>query len=83
MFNPIQFDEAVCDGCNMCVNVCLMEILAANPDKHKPPVVAYPDECAYDGACWLNCHLRDKGAIRVVPPLPLRVSIKRGEEAGI
>jgi NAD-dependent dihydropyrimidine dehydrogenase PreA subunit len=52
-----------------------MEILQANGEKGKPPTVAYPDECAYDGACWLRCPERDKGAIKVVPPLPMRVSI--------
>lgn len=79
MFNPIVFNEDVCDGCNVCVNVCLMEILERNPEKGKPPLVKYPDECAYDGACWMQCHLADKGAIKVVPPLPMRVSILKGE----
>lgn len=79
MLRPIVFDEDVCDGCNMCVNVCLMEILAASPEKGKPPTVAYPDECAYDGACWIHCHLREEGAIKVVPPLPMRVSIRWGD----
>ena len=55
MFRPIVFDEKACKGCNTCVEVCLMEILQANPEKGKPPTVAYPDECAYDGACWLRC----------------------------
>jgi NAD-dependent dihydropyrimidine dehydrogenase PreA subunit len=79
IFSPVVFDPDVCDGCNMCVTVCLMEILERNPEKGKPPVVRYPDECAYDGACWMQCHLRDKGAIKIVPPLPMRVSILRGE----
>ncbi|HJX13467.1 MAG TPA: hypothetical protein VJ377_08075 [Dehalococcoidales bacterium] len=80
MFRPIVFDEKVCDGCNMCVTVCLMEILERSPEKGRPPSVAYPDECAFDGACWLHCHLRDDGAIKVVPPLPMRVSVLRGKE---
>jgi len=25
MFNPIVFNEDVCTGCNICVDVCLME----------------------------------------------------------
>jgi NAD-dependent dihydropyrimidine dehydrogenase PreA subunit len=78
MFRPIVFNEEVCTGCNKCVDVCLMEILQPNPEKGKPPVVAYPDECAYDGACWIHCPIGDKGAIKVVPPLPMRVSISRG-----
>ena len=44
-----------------------MEILQANGEKGKPPTVAYPDECAYDGACWLRCPERDKGAIKSRP----------------
>jgi NAD-dependent dihydropyrimidine dehydrogenase PreA subunit len=81
MFDPVVFDERVCNGCNKCVEVCLMEILQRNREKGKPPVVAYPDECAYDGACWLHCPSRDKGAIEVVPPLPMRVSILRGKNS--
>jgi NAD-dependent dihydropyrimidine dehydrogenase PreA subunit len=79
MFRPIVFNEEFCTGCNKCVDVCLMEILQPNPEKGKPPVVAYPDECAYDGACWMHCPSGDKGAIKVVPPLPMRVSILRGK----
>jgi NAD-dependent dihydropyrimidine dehydrogenase PreA subunit len=79
MFRPIGFNEEFCTGCNKCVDVCLMEILQPNPKKGKPPVVAYPDECAYDGACWMHCPSGDKGAIKVVPPLPMRVSILRGK----
>jgi len=51
MFNPIVFNEDVCTGCNICVDVCLMEILEASPEKGRSPIVGYPDECAYDGAC--------------------------------
>jgi NAD-dependent dihydropyrimidine dehydrogenase PreA subunit len=78
IFNPVTFNEATCTGCNRCVEVCLMEILAANPEKGKPPLVTYADECAYDGACWMQCPQREKGAIVITPPLPMRVSILRG-----
>lgn len=81
MFRPIVFNEDVCTGCNVCVDVCLMGILAANPEKGKPPIVTYPDECAYDGACFIQCPLSNKGAIKVVPPLPMRVSILKGDRA--
>jgi len=79
VFNPVIFNEGVCTGCNICVDVCLMEILEANPEKRKPPIVKYPDECAYDGACWMQCPQREKGAIKIVPPLPMRVSILKGK----
>lgn len=80
MFRPVVFNEKVCDGCNLCVDICPMDILAANPEKGKPPVVTYPDECFYDGNCLLRCPLKDKGAIKVVVPLPMRVSISRGKK---
>ena len=80
MFKPIVFNEEVCKGCNVCVDVCLMEILTANPEKGKPPEVTYPDECAYDGACFIHCPLQGKGAIKIVPPLPMRVSILKGDK---
>jgi NAD-dependent dihydropyrimidine dehydrogenase PreA subunit len=78
MFNPIVFNQDVCQGCNTCVDVCLMDILKKASTKGKTPTVAYPDECAYDGACWLQCPNRDRGAIRVIPPLPMKVAILRG-----
>lgn len=79
MFRPIVFNEDVCDGCNLCVEVCPSDILERNSEKGKPPILRYPEECGYDGSCWLRCHLRDEGAIKVVPPLPMRVSILRGK----
>jgi NAD-dependent dihydropyrimidine dehydrogenase PreA subunit len=80
MFRPIIFNEEVCNGCNTCVDLCPMDILAPNPEKGKPPIVVYPDECWYSGCCWIHCPLRDKGAIKVVTPLPMRVSILRTNE---
>lgn len=79
MFNPVFFNKEVCNGCNHCVEVCLMDILEPNTVKGKPPTLKYPDECAYDGVCWERCPLRDEGAITVKPPLPMRVSILRGD----
>jgi len=78
MFNPVVIDEAVCNGCNNCVEVCPMDIFEVNPNKGEPPIVKYPDECAYDGVCWERCPNSDAGAITVTPPLPMRVSILRG-----
>jgi NAD-dependent dihydropyrimidine dehydrogenase PreA subunit len=81
MFSPIVYDKDICQGCNNCVEVCLMDILKKAPIKGKTtPSVAYPDECAYDGACWMQCPNRERGAIRVVPPLPMRVAILRGAD---
>ncbi len=79
MFNPIKFNEETCTGCNKCVEVCLMGILEASPQKGRPPIVRYPDECAYDGACWIQCPVKTKDAILITPPVPMKVSIRRGQ----
>lgn len=72
---PLVFDEARCNGCNRCVHVCVMDLLLPSPVKGKPPVVMYPDECWYDGACVMEC--RRAGAIRLNHPLTQRVRFKR------
>lgn len=79
MFRPVRFEATVCNGCNVCVEVCLMDILEPNPIDGLPPIVRYPEECAFDGVCFERCPLGVKGAIEVVPPLPMRVSILRGK----
>lgn len=80
MFRPVVFNEEVCNGCNTCVDICPMDILAPNPEKGKPPIVMYPEECWYGGGCWARCPLRDEGAIQIMTPLPMRVSILRGDQ---
>ena len=77
--NPVIFDETVCTGCNMCVEICVMDILAPNPEKGKPPIILYPDECYYDGLCMQHCPLWQKGAIILNHPLNQRVRWKRKE----
>ena len=77
--DPVVFDETVCVGCNTCVQVCVMDILMPNPEKGKPPIILYPDECYYDGLCMQYCPLRDKGAIKLNHPLNQRVRWKRKE----
>ena len=47
--NPVDFNPDICDGCNRCVEVCQVDILIPNPEKRKPPIVAFP------GECWLLC----------------------------
>jgi NAD-dependent dihydropyrimidine dehydrogenase PreA subunit len=79
MFRPVVFDAETCNGCNLCVELCPMDILQPNPEKGSPPILKHPDECWYDGVCWERCPRREEGAIRVVPPLPMRVSILRGD----
>ena len=81
MFTPVVFNEQACNGCNICVDVCPMDILVGNPEKGKPPLVVYPNECWFDGSCWVRCPAREKGAIMVRIPLPMRVSVLRGERS--
>ena len=71
---PLVFDEAVCIGCNKCVQACMSDIMIPNPERGKPPIVVYPDECYYGGACVMECEQR---AIRLNWPLMQRVRWKR------
>lgn len=76
---PVEFDEKVCNGCNMCVNVCRSDVLMPNPNKRRPPIVLYPDECWYCGDCVAHCPLWQKGAIKLRHPLAQSVGWKRKE----
>lgn len=66
---PILYDENHCIGCNRCVNICQVDILIPNPEKGKPPIVAYPGECYYCGACVMVCPKQEEGAIKLQHPL--------------
>ena len=54
-------------GCNACVNICQVDILIPSPEKGKHPIVLYPGECYYCGACVMACP--HDGAIRLEHPL--------------
>ncbi len=75
--NPVIIDPAVCVGCNTCVELCVMDIMLPNPEKGKPPIILYPEECYYDGLCVINCPLWKKGAIKLNHSLNQRVRWKR------
>jgi NAD-dependent dihydropyrimidine dehydrogenase PreA subunit len=70
---PVTFTEA-CVGCNTCVNECRTDVLLPNPEKGKPPIVAYPDDCWYCGVCVQDC---PHHANRFHQPLNQRVAWKR------
>ncbi len=76
---PIQFDAGICNGCNLCVEVCPTHVLMPNPEKRMPPIVLYPDECWYCGSCVEDCPRAR--AIQLVHPLnqSIVVSWKRKE----
>lgn len=78
-FSSVEINEDICSGCNRCVDICLMDVFVANPSKGKAPLVKYPDECWFEGCCLEACPLYKKGAIRLNIPLPMKVSILKGE----
>jgi len=72
---PVVIDSELCTGCNNCVEVCRTDVLVPNPEKGKPPIVLYPDECWFGGCCVEPCPV--SGAIRMEHPLNQRVGWKR------
>ena len=52
---PLIFDESLCVGCTTCANICQCDIMIPNPEKGKHPIVAFPGECYYCGACVMVC----------------------------
>jgi len=67
---PVMIDENKCiadKGCNVCVEVCPLDLLAINPVSQK----AYMkfDECWYCMPCQADC---PTGAVRVDIPYLLR-----------
>jgi len=62
----IEFDPEICNGCNQCIEVCRTDVLMPNPEKGKPPIVLYPDECWYGGSCVEECPR--PGAIKMLHP---------------
>lgn len=78
---PVEFDESKCTGCNKCVTICTTDVLVANPEKGKPPIILYPEECWYAGCCVGECPV--PGAIRMRSPLMARVHYKRKDTGEI
>jgi len=75
---PIRYDASLCIGCNQCVEVCQCDILMPVQKEEKTPLVIYPGECYYCGACVMACPV--PGAIRLEHPLMNQakfISVKR------
>lgn len=72
---PVKFNEDICIGCNICVETCQMDVYIPNPEKGKPPIILYPEECWYCGCCVVECP--KPGAIKLNHPLMQRVRWKR------
>ena len=74
----VGIDESLCIGCNSCANICRIQTILPNPEKGKPPIVAYPDECWYCGVCVEAC---PTGALEMRLPINQRVFF-RDKETG-
>ncbi|MBQ6528955.1 MAG: ferredoxin family protein [Clostridia bacterium] len=64
---PLIFDETRCIGCLRCVEACQTDLLLPSGERGRPPVIAYPGECWYCGACVMECPV--EGAVRLRHPL--------------
>ena len=81
-WRSIRINPEVCKGCNVCVEVCPNDVYAPNPEKGKPPIIMFPEECGCRSwgityVCIMDCPLREKGAISVYAPYYLRDRVKR------
>jgi Na+-translocating ferredoxin:NAD+ oxidoreductase RNF subunit RnfB len=80
----VVFDPRACTGCPelnepMCVRSCRMDMIVPNPEKGKPPIVTYSDECCDCGCCVHACPRFLDGAIEMNWPLIQVVRWKRKE----
>lgn len=64
---PLHFDDNLCIGCNSCARACQCDLLVPSQEKGRHPIVMYPGECMYCGACVMECPI--EGAIRLQHPL--------------
>jgi NAD-dependent dihydropyrimidine dehydrogenase PreA subunit len=74
---PVIFDAEICNGCNSCLEACQVDVFIPNPEKGKPPIIMFPDECFYGGCCVGACPR--PGAIFFNHPLMQRVRYKDKE----
>jgi len=69
----VEFNPDICNGCNLCIEVCRTDVMMPNPEVGKPPIVLYPDECWYAGCCVAECPR--PGAITMINPLKQNISV--------
>jgi formate hydrogenlyase subunit 6/NADH:ubiquinone oxidoreductase subunit I len=68
----LRFAPALCNGCNLCVDVCPTDVMMPHPEKHKPPIVLYPEECWFCGVCVEECN---HGALSMAHPTSQNISV--------
>lgn len=81
---PLIYDDSLCIGCNRCADVCQCDILLPSSEKGKHPIIMYPGECYYCGACVMACPR--PGAVKLQHPLMNRakfVPVKKSSESKI
>jgi NAD-dependent dihydropyrimidine dehydrogenase PreA subunit len=76
---PIERNEKVCIRCLKCVEACMNDVHAPNPEEGQPPIVLHPDDCWYCGSCLMECPVREEGAIAFKWPVQLELRWKRKE----
>ena len=76
-FKSVTFNPDICNGCNVCVDVCQVDLFIPNPEKGKPPILLFPEECWFDGSCVEVCP--KPGAIKLNHLPRNRVHWKRKE----
>ncbi len=64
---PLVYDESLCIGCNRCAYICQVDVLVRSVNKGEHPIIMYPGECYYCGACVMECPV--KGALRLQHPM--------------
>lgn len=69
----VKFNSDICNGCNLCVEVCPTDVMMPNPEKKLPPIILYPEECWFCGGCVEECPRT--GAITMVHPLSQNISV--------
>jgi NAD-dependent dihydropyrimidine dehydrogenase PreA subunit len=72
---PLTFDPDICIACNICIDVCQVDIMVPNLEVGEPPIVLYPGECWYDGSCVSACP--EPGAITLNSMASKRVHYRR------
>ena len=65
---PAVINTELCERCGTCYDICPQDCFSFNEDD--PPVVAYPTECWYCGACVIDC---PASAIHLELPLQMHI----------